>query len=107
VGSISWQRVTRHDYLDVPILESWVNHGIFGFVFFASFNFFLFIYAIREVKRYTNPLTTFLAYFFLSMMVLLVTGGRPYDIAFWFPYSVMIRFLGIRYLDNIRRPAAE
>ncbi|MEO6284009.1 MAG: hypothetical protein ABIN80_18585 [Dyadobacter sp.] len=104
----SWEvflgRGYKDEYLDVPILESWVNHGIFGFVFFASFNFFLFIYAIREVKRYTNPLTTFLAYFFLSMMVLLVTGGRPYDIAFWFPYSVMIRFLGIRYLDNIRKP---
>ncbi|QRR03740.1 hypothetical protein [Dyadobacter sandarakinus] len=90
------------DYLDVPILESWVNHGIFGFIFFAGFNFFLFLYAIREVRRYTNPLATFLAYFFLSMMVLLITGGRPYDIAFWFPYTVMIRFLGIKYLDSYR-----
>lgn len=95
----------KSDYLDVPLLESWVSHGIFGFVFFAGFNFFLFIYAMREIKRYTNPLTTFLAYFFLSLMVLLFTGGRPYDIAFWFPYLVMIRFLGIKYLDNIsRRP---
>lgn len=93
----------KNDYLDVPILESWVNHGFFGFVFFAGFNIFLFIFVIREVRRHTNPLTTFLAYFFLSMMVLLATGGRPYDIAFWFPYSVMIRFLGIKYLDYIPR----
>ncbi|MCF2517936.1 hypothetical protein [Dyadobacter sp. CY351] len=97
----------KSDYLDIPLLESWVSHGIFGFVFFAGFNFFLFIYAMREIKRYTNPLTTFLAYFFLSLMVLLFTGGRPFDIAFWFPYLVMIRFLGIKYLDNIsRRPVA-
>lgn len=93
----------KNDYLDVPLLESWVNHGIFGFIFFTSFNFFLLLYVIREVRRHTNPLTTFLAYFFLSMVVLLFTGGRPYDIAFWFPYSVMIRFLGIKYLDAIPR----
>lgn len=97
----------KADYLDVPILESWVNHGFFGFVFFAAFNFFLIVYVIREVRRHTNPLTTFLAYFFLSMSVLLVTGGRPYDIAFWFPYSVMIRFLGIKYLDYIPRRRAR
>ncbi|MCE6990286.1 hypothetical protein [Dyadobacter sp. CY323] len=103
----SWEvflgRGYKKEYLDVPVLESWVNHGVFGFVFFASFNFFLFVFAIREVRRYTNPLSTFLAYFFLSMMVLLFTGGRPYDIAFWFPYSVMIRFLGIRYLDSFKK----
>ena len=92
----------KYDYLDVPILESWVNHGFFGFVFFAGFNFFLLIYAIREIKRNTNQLTTFLAYFFLSLMVLLITGGRPYDIAFWFPYAVMIRFLGIKYPQNMK-----
>jgi len=108
----SWQvflgRGYKSDYLDVPLLESWVNHGVFGFVFFAGFNFFLLIFAIREVRRNTNQLTTFLAYFFLSMMVLLITGGRPYDIAFWFPYTVMIRFLGIRYLDNIsKQPTAN
>jgi len=106
----SWEvflgRGYKSDYLDVPILESWVNHGVFGFVFFAGFNFFLLIFAIREVRRNTNPLTTFLAYFFLSMMVLLITGGRPYDIAFWFPYTVMIRFLGIKYLDNISKQPA-
>ncbi|CAG5004466.1 hypothetical protein DYBT9275_03376 [Dyadobacter sp. CECT 9275] len=92
----------KYDYLDVPILESFVNHGILGFVFFASFNIFLAIYALREVKNPTNPLTTFLAYLFISMSVLLATGGRPYDIVFWFPYAVMIRFLGIRYTDSMK-----
>lgn len=87
-------------YLDVPILESFVNHGIIGFTFFASFNLFLFLFAIREIRRSTNSLSTFLAYFFISLTILLITGGRPTDIAFWFPYVVMIRFLGIGYLTN-------
>ncbi|WP_229208937.1 hypothetical protein [Dyadobacter luticola] len=92
----------KSDYLDVPLLEAWVSHGVFGFLFFAGFNFFLLVFSIREVRRNTNPLASFLAFFFLSMMVLLATGGRPYDIAFWFPYCVMIRFLGIRYLDSYK-----
>lgn len=90
----------KSDYLDVPILESFVSHGIIGFVFFVSFNFFLLLFAIREVRKNTNSLSTFLAYFFISMSILLVTGGRPTDIAFWFPYLVMIRFLGIGYFSN-------
>jgi len=90
----------KNDYLDVPILEAFVNHGVFGFLFFATFNFFTLLFAIREIRRYTNPLSTFLAYFFITLTILLITGGRPTDIAFWFPYLVMIRFLGIRYFDN-------
>jgi hypothetical protein len=87
-------------YLDVPILESFVALGIPGFIFFASFNFFLLLYAIREIRRNTNSLTTFLAYFVISMSILLLTGGQPTEIAFWFPYCVFIRFLGIKYLDT-------
>lgn len=64
-------------YLDVPILESFVNHGIIGFAFFASFNLFLLLFAIREIRRSTNSLSTFLAYFFISLTILLITGGRP------------------------------
>jgi hypothetical protein len=87
-------------YLDIPILESFVAEGVVGFIFFASFNFFLMIYAIREISRGTNSLTTFLAFFAVSMSILLLTGGQPTEIAFWFPYSVFIRFLGIKYLDQ-------
>jgi len=93
-------------YLDIPILESFVAQGIPGFVFFAGFNIFMLIYSIREIRRSTNALTTFLAYFFISMSILLLTGGQPTEIAFWFPYMVFIRFLGIKYLDN-SRPAYQ
>lgn len=91
----------KSDYLDVPILESFVAYGMIGFLFFATFNLFLLIFAIREIKRNTSAISTMLAYFFISLCILLITGGRPTDIAFWFPYMVMIRFLGIRYLDKL------
>lgn len=99
----------KSGFLDIPILEAWVNHGVMGFLFFNGFNFFLFFYSIQEIKRNTSPLSTFLAYFFLSMIVLLISGGRPYDIAYWFPYAVMIRFLGIKYFDkfHVKKPGKQ
>lgn len=90
----------KSGFLDVPILEALVNHGVIGFILFNGFNFFLFLFSIQEIKRNTTPLSTFLAYFFISLTVLLISGGRPYDISYWFPYAVMIRFLGIRYYDK-------
>ncbi len=96
----------KSGFLDVPILEAWVNHGILGFLFFNGFNFCLFIYSIQEIRRMTTPLSTFLAYFFISLIVLLISGGRPYDISYWFPYVVMIRFLGIDYFYKLSRQPA-
>jgi hypothetical protein len=87
-------------YLDVPLLESFVAEGVAGFIFFAAFNVFLMVYAIREIRNGTNSLATFLAFFAVSMSILILTGGQPTEIAFWFPYAVFIRFLGIKYLDN-------
>ncbi|REA56971.1 hypothetical protein DSL64_25295 [Dyadobacter luteus] len=90
----------KSDYLDVPILESFVAYGVIGFLFFASFNLFLFLFAIREIRRPTAAISTVLGYFYISLTILLITGGRPSDIAFWFPYIAMIRFLGVRYFEK-------
>ena len=40
----------------------------------------------------------------MCYFVTLFTGGEPYGIAYWFIFCVMIRFLGIRYLQNITEP---
>ncbi|TDB64492.1 hypothetical protein [Arundinibacter roseus] len=91
-------------FMDVPLVEAIINHGIFGFIFFGGFNLYLLIYTIREIRNPTNPLTLFLAYFFVYFTILLISNGRPYDVSFWFPYAVMIRFLGIHYLDASNKP---
>lgn len=90
----------KSDYLDIPLLESLVAYGIIGFLFFAFLNLFLFLFAIREIRKNTYGISTFLAYFFISMSVLLATNGRPTDVTFWFPYLVMVRFLGIKYFPK-------
>ena len=97
----------KNVFMDVPILESIINHGIFGFIFFGGFNFYLFVYTVKELRNPTNPLTLFLAYFFIYFLILLISNGRPYDVSFWFPYAVMIRFLGIRYLDSMKEKIPE
>lgn len=95
----------RHRYMDMPVLESLVDCGIPGFLTFFGMNMILLKASIREMKKGDNPMTTFLAYFYISYFVGLFTAGRPVDTAYWFVFVVMIRFVGIKYLD--RRPLVQ
>ena len=94
----------RFLYMDIPILETWIDCGIIAFWSFAMMNLVLFKEALRAIKDSTNQLTTFLGYFYMCYFVTLFTGGEPYGIAYWFVFCVMIRFLGIRYLQKIPNP---
>ena len=94
----------RFLYMDIPILETWIDCGILAFLSFALMNLVLFREALRAIKDGTNQLTTFLGYFYMCYFVTLFTGGEPYGIAYWFVFCVMIRFLGIRYIQRIPNP---
>lgn len=88
----------KYIYLDVPILESLTDQGIFGFVLFAGLNVMILYYVLGIMRRNPNPLSVFLAYFYMLVLVQLFTNGRPYDISFWFPLALMIRFVGVDHL---------
>ncbi len=94
----------RFLYMDIPILETWIDCGIVAFWSFAIMNWVIFKEALRAIKDGTNPLTTFLGYFYMCYFVTLFTGGEPYGIAYWFVFCVMIRFLGVKYLQRITNP---
>ncbi|WP_234734319.1 hypothetical protein [Tellurirhabdus bombi] len=85
-------------YLDIPVLEALVNHGILGFVLFAGLNVLLLILAIRSIRLNLHPFSTFLGYFYFYLFVVIFTNGRPYDYTFWFPYLLMSRFMGVENL---------
>ena len=85
-------------YMDVPILEALINQGMLGFATFASFVFITLFYCLKAMKDNPDPLTTFLAYFFILLLVQTFTNGRPYEIFFWHPFCLMIRFMGISHL---------
>ena len=94
----------RYLYMDIPILETWIDCGIIAFLSFAFMNWVIFKEALRAIKDGTNPLTTFLGYFYMCYFVTLFTGGEPYGIAYWFVFCVMIRFLGIKYVQKTPNP---
>jgi hypothetical protein len=94
----------RFLYMDIPILETWIDCGIIAFWSFAMMNLVIFRESLRAIKDGTNPLTTFLGYFYMCYFVTLFTGGEPYGIAYWYVFLVMIRFLGIKYLRKIPIP---
>ncbi len=88
----------KYLYLDVPLMEAFTNHGILGLVLFGGINVLAFYHAIRTMRTNPNDLSTFLAYFYLLIFVQLFTNGRPNEISFWFPLSLMIRFIGVDHL---------
>lgn len=94
----------RFLYMDIPILETWIDCGILAFLSFAIMNWILFKAALKAIKESTDEFTTFLGYFYMCYFVTLFTGGEPYGIAYWFVFCVMIRFLGIRYIQRIPNP---
>jgi hypothetical protein len=85
-------------YLDVPLLEALINHGIPGFVTFTAFCFSALFYSLKAIRDNPDSLSTFLAYFYIMLFVQLFTNGRPYEISFWHPFCLIIRFVGISHL---------
>ncbi|QJW90737.1 hypothetical protein HNV11_15780 [Spirosoma taeanense] len=85
-------------YLDVPIMEALTNMGVLGFILFGGLNIMILYHSVRIMRTNPNPLNTFLAYFYMLVLVQLFTNGRPNEIAFWFPLALMIRFMGVEHL---------
>lgn len=88
----------KYLYLDVPILEALTSQGILGFILFGGLNALIVYHVLGVMRRNPNPLSIFLAYFYMLVLVQLFTNGRPYDISFWFPLALMIRFMGVDHL---------
>ena len=88
----------KYTYLDVPILEAATSMGILGFYLFGAINAMSLYYSLRAMRRNPTSLNAFLGYFYIYIFVTVCTGGRPYDTSFWYPLSLMIRFMGIDHL---------
>jgi hypothetical protein len=85
-------------YFDVPLMEALLTLGIFGFLLYGSFIAFSTYLSLRAMRYNFNPVSTFMAYFFMYLFVMQFTGGRPNEIAFWHPFCLMIRFVGVETL---------
>lgn len=92
----------KFEFMDVPPIEMLANHGLLGCFIFCALNLLFLIFSIREIRLGRSPLGVFAASFFMYFPALLISSGRPYDIAYWFPYMFFVRFLGIPYLARKR-----
>ena len=92
-------------WLDVPILEAWMNYGILGAFFFGGFFVLVWYYAFKEIRNPTNDYSLFLAYFSMTYFVMIVTNGRPTDWNYWLSFMPYLRFLGAKYY--YKQTAAE
>jgi hypothetical protein len=90
----------KREFLDVPVIEALLNHGLLGLFLFDGFLLLLLVYTYREVFVKTNGISLFAAYLYVYTIPQMVTGGRPTDITYWFSFIIMIRFLGIKYVDS-------
>lgn len=94
----------KSTFLDVPILEAFINEGIFGFLIFGGFVLGLFIYIVREILLFSNHWNSFLAYSSLTILLGFFTAGRPVDTGNWLVYVVLIRFLGTYSVETKLKP---
>jgi hypothetical protein len=89
-------------YLDIPILEAWIDFGMLGLLLFGGLFVLFTYYSLRAMRHNPNPLTTFLAYTFILFLVQAFTNGRPNEPWHWYPLALMIRFVGNEYSFPIR-----
>lgn len=89
-------------YLDIPVLEAWIDFGMLGLLLFGGLNVLIFYNCLQAMRTNPNPLTTCLAYFYMLLFVQLFTNGRPNEISFWHPLGLMIRFVGVERAFPIR-----
>jgi hypothetical protein len=86
-------------YIDIPILESFINFGFLGFFTFVLFNSLIFYFCIKALSS-RNVFQVFIGLFYIHTLVATFVAGRPVDFSFWVTYIVLIRFLGIEYIDK-------
>jgi hypothetical protein len=99
-----WGFVLGHGYkkryIDIPVLESFVNFGVLGLITFLLFNGLIFYYSIKALRS-KNLFQVFLGLFFIHTLVAIFLSGRPVDFSFWVSYIVIIRFLGIEWRERV------
>ncbi|SFE46151.1 O-antigen ligase family protein [Spirosoma endophyticum] len=88
----------KFSYLDVPMLEALTSQGVLGLALFGTINAMSLRHSLRTMRENSNPMNIFLAYFYMLVFVQIFSGGRPYEITFWFPLALMIRFMGVEHL---------
>ncbi len=82
----------KYYYVDVPIIEVFIDLGILGIFFYLFFQIELFknianIYIVSD-----NPWLKFWYLYYCLLFMNMISRGMPYEAYFWMYYVTMIRF---------------
>ena len=91
-------------FMDIPLLETLINQGLFGFLLYS----FVFYRLGKEAFLITyegnkTDIEVLCAYLFYLFLVSYFTSGRPYEMATLHPLCLFVRFLGIYYAPQLVR----
>ena len=81
-------------YVDVPIVEVFLNFGIIGLGLFLIYLASTYFFAIKNLVKSIDPFQIFLSVYIISTSLSLFTQGRPLDYSFFMHAAFYIRFLG-------------
>lgn len=90
----------RSMFLDIPVLEAYINHGILGFLLYNAFFIALAVYVAIEFLTPATKWTSFLAYFSIIIFLNVTTGAPVVDTGNWMSFIPFIRFMGINYYST-------
>jgi hypothetical protein len=109
--SLEWRQNTyefifghgyRFKYMDIPVLESFLNFGILGLLLFLGLQVALIYYAIKSLRS-GLLFQTFLGLIYFHTFISIFTSGRPTDLPYWVSYFIFIRFLGVFHEQKIQK----
>ena len=90
----------RSQFLDIPVLEAFVNHGIIGFVLYNLCFLSMGVFTVKELFVPTTKMATFLAYYSIIIFLNVLTGAPVVDTGNWMSFIPFVRFLGIKYYET-------
>lgn len=86
----------KYFYIDIPILEVFIDFGIIGFIPFVLFFIMILFLSFKNILTSNNIFQLFLAFYIITTILTYFTQGRPMDYWFFIQSSLYIRFLGIK-----------
>jgi len=84
----------NYRYMDIPILEVFVNLGIIIFFIYVAFIILIIINSLKALKS-TSIFQNFLALINIQLLLSMISSGRPMDLFYCIIYAVLIRFLNV------------
>ena len=92
----------KYFFMDIPLLETLINQGIFGFLLYAYIFYQLGKESLSIAYRSgKTEIEIMCAYMFFLFLVSYFTSGRPYEMATLHPLCLFARFLGVYYAPEL------